>query len=252
MDKNNSTISISIPNPIIRIAKLKNYILSFALEMYNGPIRQRTSSGRRFFGNMKNPFKDFNFPRFDKRFVIKMVLPILIVVIFLLGAVSLLRIFNNSQSTLGVNQTVTIASAESTVNLNRTFSFPLRDDDNEEVGIFNYVIEDVEIRKQIIVKGQRATSVEGRIFLIFNLKITNSLDQSIQLNTRDYMRVVVSSNDSEFLAPDIHNDPVEVQAISTKYTRLGLAINESDTKDTIVLSVGEIEGGKQTIELNFK
>jgi len=136
-------------------------------------------------------------------------------------------------------------------NLNKSFKFPLKDEDGENAGTFDYVIENAELRKQIVVKGQRATSVEGRIFLILNLKITNNLDKAIQLNTRDYVRIVVNNNDAELLAADIHNDPVEVQAISTKYTRLGLAISEENAKNPITIQVGEIDGEKQTIEINF-
>jgi len=108
------------------------------------------------------------------------------------------------------------------------------------------------LQKQIIVQGQRASAVNGRVFLILNLKITNNLEQTIQLNTRDYLRLIVVSNQSEQLAPDIHNDPAEVQAISTKYTRVGIALDEGDAKKKIQLKIGEINGEKQTIDLNFK
>lgn len=252
MDKHNSTISINIPNPVVRIDKLKNYILAFALEMYNGPIRQRTSPLKNFLSNMKNPFKNFKIPKFDKKLLIKVALPVLVAAIFVLGLASLFRNINTAiGDPNGGNQAIVIPDATSKIDLNKTFTFPLRDEDNEEVGNFDYIIENAELRKQIIVKGQRATAVEGRIFLIVNLKITNNLAQQMELPSRSYLRVVVNNN-SELLAADIHNDPVEVLGKSTKYTRLGLAINDTDTKNPIILQVGEIDGEKQTIELNFK
>jgi hypothetical protein len=133
--------------------------------------------------------------------------------------------------------------------LNKEFKFPLKDAKGKEVSQLSLMIQNAELRDEIIVKGQRATSIKGRVFLIVNLKITNSYTQSIQVNSRDYLRFIINGS-SEKLAADIHNDPVEVQAISTKYTRLGLPINDTD-KD-IVLQIGEITGKKESIKLNLK
>ncbi len=251
MDKDNSTISINIPNPLLGIEKIKQVVLFSSVNFYNRTIRENIQVKNKL-GSLKNPFKNFKFPKFNKKFFIKLALPVLVVVIFILGAMSLVRSMN---STSAVNNTTEVGAALpdaiAVEKLDDTSNFPLTDEAGEEVGSFDYTIENAELRKQIIVQGKRATSIEGRIFLILNLKIVNNLDQAIQLNTRDYIRIVVNGNIDEKLAPDIHNDPVEVQAISTKYTRLGLAINESDTKSPIVLQVGEISGEKKTIEINF-
>jgi len=252
MEKNNSTISINIPNPLTIIERVKNSILAYALEMYNGPIRRRTSIFQKLLNSVKNPFKNFKFPRFNKKLLLKIVLPLLIILIFSAVLINLIRNLSGLQSVSNESVlSVSIPKPVAQENLNKSFKFPLKDEDGENAGTFDYVIENAELRKQIVVKGQRATSVEGRIFLILNLKITNNLDKAIQLNTRDYVRIVVNNNDAELLAADIHNDPVEVQAISTKYTRLGLAISEENAKNPITIQVGEIDGEKQTIEINF-
>jgi hypothetical protein len=133
--------------------------------------------------------------------------------------------------------------------LNKSFTFPLKDTNGKELSQLQYVIQNAEIDNQIIIKGEKAVAVKGREFLILNLKITNNYSKSINLNTRDYIRLSVN-NSSEKLAPDIHNDPVEVQAISTKYTRVGFAINTSDRN--LTLQVGEINGPKQEIKLNLQ
>ena len=100
------------------------------------------------------------------------------------------------------------------------------------------------------VEGKGEKVVKGRIFLFFTIKISNGYTQAIEMNTKDYARLSVNGNFDEWLAPDIHNDPVEVQAISTKYTRLGFPINENDKN--LVLRIGEIEGEKQEIPLELK
>lgn len=252
MDKNNTTISISIPNPMVGIEKIKNVILNSSVNFYNGPVKSTANNSKNVFKNLKNPFSNFKLPKFDKRLILKLALPVFVVVIFILGAISLIRNFNTTVANPNNNQAIVIPDAVSKIDLNRNFEFPLRDAEDEEVGTFNYILENAELRKQIIVKGQRATAVQGRVFLIVNLKITNNLAEVMELPSRAYLRVVVNNNDAELLAADIHNDPVEVLGKSTKYTRLGLAINEEDAKKTIKLLVGEIEGEKQTVELNFK
>lgn len=253
MDKNNSTISINIPNPVVGLERLKNAILNSSVNFYNGPVKQSINPSKNIFKSIKNPFKNFKFPRFNKKLLIRLALPALVIVVFLFGVISLIRNFNTTAADPNTsNQTIVVPDAVSKIELNKSFEFPLRDADDEEVGTFNYIIQDAELRKQIIVKGQRATAVQGRVFLILNLKITNNLTQEMELPSRAYLRVIVNNNDAELLAADIHNDPVEVLGKSTKYTRLGLAINEADAKKTIKLLVGEIEGEKQTVELNFK
>ncbi len=137
-----------------------------------------------------------------------------------------------------------------TLTLNKEFNFPVKNDKGEEITKLKFLIENAELRDRIVVKGQSATAVSGRTFLILNLKLTNGFKQSFNINTRDYIRLVVNDKENEQLAPDIHNDPAEVQAISTKYTRIGFPINISDKN--LKLKVGEIAGDKTNIDLKFK
>lgn len=132
--------------------------------------------------------------------------------------------------------------------LNKELLIPIKGDKGDELGKIRYLVESVELQDEILVKGQRARAVAGKTFLIFSIKITNSLNQGAQINTRDYMRLSVNSQ-KEMLAADIHNDPVQVQAISTKSTRIGFPINDNDKNITIYL--GEIKGQKETIKLSF-
>lgn len=179
-----------------------------------------------------------------------------IVVIVLVSIVAVLAVRNvmpsgssGGQSLLATDKRINVDKPTAQQALNKSFSFPLRDAQGKQVSQLKYEIQNVELRDEIIVKGQRATSVKGRTFLILNLKITNNFDKSIQLNSKDYIRLIVGSS-PEKLAADIHNDPVDVQAISTKYTRLGFPIN--DDEKSLTLQVGEISGQKETVTLNLK
>ncbi len=209
-------------------------------------VSEASSKARSFkLPNLKDKFK------FNKR-SIKFIFPAVIGIVIIISIVSIVRSFPDAQSR-PVNDSKDVSqNALTTINLDRKFAFPLKDENGKEVGKFDYIIQTSQLQSQIIVKGQRATAIDGKVFLILNLKITNNLEQTIQLNTRDYLRFIVKSNENEQLAPDIHNDPVEVQAISTKYTRVGITIDEVDAKKLIQLKVGEIGGEKQNIDLNFK
>jgi hypothetical protein len=156
---------------------------------------------------------------------------------------------SKSSNANGSLQTNT-GSAKKSATINKEFEFPIKDDKDNEITKFKYTIESAEVRDEIVVKGQKVTSVSDRTFLIINIKIINTLDKMVQINTRDYIRLIRNSNPSEQLAPDVHNDPVEVQAISTKLTRVAFPINNTDTD--LQLQIGEIIGEKQIIPIPFQ
>lgn len=151
----------------------------------------------------------------------------------------------------GSSDRIEVAPPRSTQTINKEFSFSLKDQKGAEVSKLKFVIENAELRDEIIVKGQRATLPVNRVFLILNVKITNDFNKSVQINTRDYVRLIVNGNEKELLAPEVHNDPLEVQATSTKFTRMGFALNLSDKN--LKLRIGEVDQkDKTTIDLHFK
>ncbi len=193
-----------------------------------------------------------NLKRFFKKSPLLPVGIVVVVVIFIIIALAKAVGGSNSHSVLSTNSSsgkAEIKKPKATQQINKDFVFSLKDDAGKEVSKIKYTIEDVQLADEIVIKGQRAIAVEGRTFLILNIKITNDFNRSVQINTRDYVRLSVN-NSTEKLAADIHNDPVEVQALSTKYTRLGLPIN--DTDKNLVLQVGELTGTKQQIPLHLQ
>lgn len=254
-------VTFTLPNPQGIVLDLKEKVLQLlsrvsvlAYSVYN-PLRKSVPNElniKHSFTFPKFSFNKFNFRNFDKKKLMKIGFPLVLGLIVIAGVVGLVKNLPDAKSSQSDVDSVQAPDALSTLNLNRQFSFPLRDEKGEKVGSFDYTIQSAAIQKQIIVQGQRATAVSGRSFLILNLKITNNLKKTIQINTRDYLRLTMASKLNEQLAPDIHNDPVEVQAISTKFTRVGIALDDQDTKKTINLKVGEIDGAKQSIDLDFQ
>lgn len=218
----------------IQALKIKKNIFNFAFDTSENS--DGAASGKSLL-NGKFPINKF--------FVMMFIALILIGVIYfasiLLGGV-------NKTTSQSDSASVSIPKAIASQGVNKEFPFPLKDDKGEEISKLKFVLENVELRDQIVVKGQKASAVSGRDFLVINLKITNDFSKSVEINTRDYIRLSANENAKELFAPEIHNDPVEVQAYSTKFTRVAFAINETDKN--LKLRIGEISGEKTIIDLN--
>lgn len=170
-------------------------------------------------------------------------------VIFVLGI--LLFIFLNSRAETGESAQVNAASQSSeplySQQLDNSLTIAIPNTEDEQS--LTYQIEEVEVTESITVQGKLAEAVAGRKFVIFNLKIVNPSNRSIQLQARDFIRISTDGGE-EWIAPEIHNDPVEVQAISTKYTRVGTPVD--DEVNQITVQLGEIEKEKQVFELSLQ
>lgn len=215
--------------------------LTARLSTIKNLLRKKTSPG--FINPSTNPRRKLNLPG------IKFLKPLLITVIAVLILLGLSKLISGIGGS-GTGKRIEVLGAKASQDLNREFLFPLRDGSGESLSDIKFFIEKAELRDEIVVQGKRATSIKGRTFLIITAKITNQYRQAITMNTKDYVRLSVNGNEEEWLAPDIHNDPVEIQAISTKYTRIGFPINETDKN--LILRVGEINGEKVRIPLELK
>lgn len=206
---------------------------------------QQTPRQSSSFFSVRN--KNKNLQQFLKKpFFISVLIAVLLIIGIL---VVTLRSVGDSKPVLGDNDPrVAIAPVKATQKIGKTFSFPLRDDKGAEVSKIRYTIESAELRDELIINGQRNVAVKGRQFLVLNIKFSNDFDKAIEITTRDYVRLIIN-NSSEKIAADIHNDPIQVQPISTKTTRLAFPID--DKKQSLKIQVGEINGKKETIQLKL-
>lgn len=215
-------------------------------ERFSPSITDHHSSDKKTSSSIKDRLPDIDV---DKRSILKWAAITAISALILVGGVRLINSTPASGGSSNKGSALEVKPPKATQDLYKEFTFPLRNSQGEDVSTLKYTIEKVELRDEIIVQGKKATSIKGRTFLILTLKLTNEHTQAIEIDTKDYVRLSVNDNQEEWLAPDIHNDPVEVQAISTKYTRIGFPINDSD--ENLVLRVGEIRGDKEIIELDL-
>jgi len=221
--------------------QFKLFVRTFIERMRQTRIKRQETAGIEGL-----PKRRFNFPFKRPSLPIKPILLLIgVLALFFVGVKLLAKSGQGSVS----GETITVSDAKASTDIGKEFSFPLKNSKGEEISSIKYLVEKAELRDEIIIQGKRATAVKGRIFLILNLKVSNEFTQSIEINTKDYVRLSVNGNEEEWLAPDIHNDPVEVQAISTKYTKVGFAINDNDRN--LMIQVGEIKGKKESININF-
>lgn len=215
---------------------IKNHVLFFS--------QQLTQKIKHAFSSLSQDRYQQNNRKF-KKIIPLAILFIAIGVTILISA----RALRASTQTTSQDARVQIKGPKASTTINKEFSFPLLDAKGKEITRLTYLVESAELRDEIIVKGTRATAIQGRTFLIVSIKISNNFDKALQINARDYIRLAVNGENEELLAADIHNDPVQVQPISVKTTRIGFPIN--DTDKNITLKVGEIKGDKEDINLSF-
>jgi len=191
-----------------------------------------------------------NFKKISPKKIIPIAIILVSVAIAVVGAFRLIsKVSGKSSTDATPDGRVTIEGAKASVQLNKEFTFPIKDSKDKKITDLKFAIESAELRNEIIVKGKRATAIEGRTFLILNVKVNSSFNKAIQINTQDYVRLMVNGNEEEKLAPDIHNDPLVIQPTSTKFSRVGFAINDSDKN--LILQVGEIDGEKTNVNIDF-
>ncbi len=121
--------------------------------------------------------------------------------------------------------------------LKKDFSFPLKDGTGKQISTIKLTVQNLELRDQIIIQGKIANTTVGKNVLIANLELTNNFTKPVQINSRNYFRLK-KNNDGKLYDPKIHNDPVDVQPVSTTNTRVGFTVE--DTDHDFILRVGDV------------
>ena len=139
----------------------------------------------------------------------------------------------------------TAVTSDRQIALDNSIEIPISTTSDESI---TYRLDNAEITGDIVLKGQKARAVSGKIFLLLNLKLTNPSEKRVSISTRDYLRLSVAGTEDK-LAPSIHNDPVEVQPISDQFTRVGFSVPADASEFTLYM--GEIDGDKTEIPLSL-
>ncbi len=109
-------------------------------------------------------------------------------------------------------------------------------------------ITSAEITDSVLVKGQRAYTRNNKLFLVVYLEIENKYPVTLYSKPVDLLRLVRA--DGKRAAPSVSQGDVEIRAISVKRTNVAFVIDRGEKNFTI--EVGEVDGEKQAIQVNFK
>lgn len=132
--------------------------------------------------------------------------------------------------------------------IDEEFSFPVPNTQSELARGIDYRLVDYEISDEIVVAGETATAVPGRAFLVVNIEVTNNTGFDIDVDSSDYVRLVLDGDDGAPVAADVHNDPLSIPPRATRKARLGFAIDEEESG--FILSVGASDTGRELVRLD--
>ena len=169
---------------------------------------------------------------------------------FLIAAVAVIAVFTflnlPARKTKGsINGANTV-----TASVDKSFEFPGLDNSGKPVkNIIKFKINNVEKTDQVLVKDQVFTAKNNKLFLIVNVDLRNDATVPVNIIPGDLVRLSVGDDRETRYAPDLHNNLVPVSAIATRADRVGFVI--PDTTKKFILYIGEIEGDKQEVSVNF-
>lgn len=235
--KRATTITLEIPqNPLPEILGM---IQSFASESVNNGSNFLSKAKIYFAGRNRNKIKSY--------------LPLVVLGVVSIGVLFVVGRFvvtSLSGQTLGANDSrIELKGPRASVSLDKNYEFPLTDEKGKVIAKLKFFLDDAELRDEIVLSGQKAIAPKGTTYLITTIELTNDSNKFIEMKVRNYVRLS-KNGDKKLYAASIHNDPVEIQPQSTKQTRLGFPVNDTD-KD-FVLRVGDLDGKKDLINVDLK
>lgn len=196
----------------------------------------------------------FRLPKFHKPSLPNISLRYKIVsAIFVLGAIITAAIYFLPINYSGLNGIPNVAQADSQdanaqVLLNKQFSLPIYGEDGKKTeNSLKISAVNVERTNKILVNGKPASAKSGKDFLLINIEIENSTKDKLNVRPVDFFRLLGSQDKS--YAADVHNDVVKAEPLSIRKTRVGWVVDENQHKFKFL--IGEINGEKQTIEVNI-
>lgn len=131
--------------------------------------------------------------------------------------------------------------------LNVSYTFSALDSSSTPAGEVVFRIARAEKAQEVLVQGRPANAKGDKAFLVLHIEIDNSDIEKRYISPVDVLRLI--GDEGKLFAPDIHSSVVEIQPISTKITRVGFVVLKA--RDNFQIQVGELEGEKQILEVNF-
>lgn len=172
-----------------------------------------------------------------------------LIVITIVIATLLVIAATRNQNISQVSSNITNQNSEnaSSVVINKEYRFPIYSSDGKTESSLKMVVTSAVRNDKIVVNGKSSQAAEGKDFLVLNMEITNSTNNKLNVRPVDFFRLV--GQEGQLFAADVYNDPVKVEPISIKKTRVAYVVFES--QENFKFQIGEIKGEKQEVEINI-
>jgi len=171
-----------------------------------------------------------------------------IVIILIVGAYALLR--RSAAKALARKTNLKISDTRiqnvPTVVIGKDFDFDAINVDKKKVRI-KFALVQAERKSQIKVKGEERSISGDQDYLLLRIELTNDTTEKLAFATVDYVRL--KADDDKLFAPDFHNGNVVIDPLSVRKDLLAFVVNKSGK--SFMLSVGELSGEKQVVEVKF-
>lgn len=246
-----NSVTLTIPSWLLAIFKLVDYGANKALNATGEVAGNITSKAPKlkFSFNLKdktsNVFSKFFAPIKKHKKAAFLVLVLVLVAIGSYGF-SKARSGANSQALIGSGTSSSLDSSK--VNVNKTFSIPIKSSDGKPTGQdLKVTVTTIEQTDSILIQNKPAKTKNGKTFLLVNMEIQNDTKTELKIKPVDMVRLV--SSDGKNFAADVYNNDVSAKAVSIQKTRVGYVVEKSQR--TFRLLIGEVRGTQEPIDVNF-
>lgn len=128
--------------------------------------------------------------------------------------------------------------------LDKNFDFKLNLSPEEEINL-KMVLVNAKKVKTVATNNQPLQANPGKEFLVLTLEYENSHSQALRVDSQSFFRLI---RDEKKHAADFYNGQIELPAISVKKDEIGFVV---EGEKSFKLQVGQVEGEKEEIEINF-
>lgn len=161
------------------------------------------------------------------------------ILIFSLALIGYLYYQNSNQSTQ--------PNLTAQIQLNQNYQMVAHDINGAALNKkLNLSFIDAKKVSSILIQGKTAQAINGKTFILLDFNIVNPDKTVYFANTSDLFRLVSGSTKT---APAVHQGVIDIRPLSTKSSNVGFLVGKDDKNFTI--EVGEIDGNKRVIQVNF-
>jgi hypothetical protein len=134
------------------------------------------------------------------------------------------------------------------IDIGRSFDLRAKNKDGDTlVQTLNVTATTAQLQKRVLVRGNWIKARDGKLFLVVNLDVKNSINAPLYAVSQDWIRLV--EQDDKKKAPTAHQGTVEIRPLSTKETNVGFVVDEGQKQ--FKLEVGATDGLGEIIEIQL-